>query len=80
MKDQGLLVCETIPMRGHGMAMYCYSMSHSHVTLSSISGDRCFFRFFLQQSRNMFDEEYHPFKSCVLRKLYNPPKLKLMIS
>ena len=53
----------------------CSSMSH--VT----PGEDAFLdSLFLQSSRYMFDEEFHPFKSCVLRKLYNPPKLYLMIS
>ena len=44
---------------------------------------RCFLRFFVFTTIKIYvcdDEEFHPFKSCVLRKLYNPPKLYLMIS
>ena len=43
---------------------------------------RCFLRFIVFTTIKIYVwwRIYHPFKSCVLRKLYNPPKLYLMIS
>ena len=74
MRGLGLLVCEVVTIRGHGHVLFL------HVTHTLSSEDAFLDSLFLQPSRYMFDEEYHPFKSCVLRKLYNPPKLYLMIS
>ena len=74
MRGLGLLVCEVVTIRGHGHVLFL------HVTHTLSSEDAFLDSLFLQPSRYMFDEEFHPFKSCVLRKLYNPPKLYLMIS